>query len=76
MPSPYQQYITLTFLSMEALGQFQKLASLRNFHFDTRDRTHRAQLTEKQMELAVISKSYGAAFAKNWLKRFVFVYFR
>ena len=57
MPLPYPQYITLKFASMEALWQFQKLAGLRNYHFDTRDCTLRAQLTDTQMELALILKA-------------------
>lgn len=42
---------------MEQLWRFQKQAGLRNYHFDSRDCTLRAQLTEKQMELALIVKA-------------------
>ena len=57
MPLPYLQYTTLQFTSMEALWHFQKLAALRNYYFNSQDCTLRAQLTDKQMELALILKA-------------------
>ena len=57
MPLPFEQYTILKFSSMEQLWHFQRLAGLRNYHFDNKDCTLRAQLTEKQMELAIILKA-------------------
>jgi hypothetical protein len=51
------QYNILQFSSMEALLQFRDMAELRNYHIDEDACTLKAQLTEKQMELALILKA-------------------
>jgi len=61
MPLPYLQYTTLKFSSMEQLWYFQKQAGLRNYQYDIQDCTLRAQLTERQMELALILKALDQA---------------
>jgi hypothetical protein len=57
MPLPFMQYNILQFSSIEELLQFRNLAELRNYHIDEEACTLKAQLTEKQMELALILKA-------------------
>jgi hypothetical protein len=57
MPIPFMQYTTLQFSSIEALLEFRNLTELRNYHIDEEACTLKAQLSEKQMELALILKA-------------------
>jgi len=47
------QYTTLRFPSMKEIWQFVKQANIGNYHFDTRDYTLRASLTDEQIWTAM-----------------------